>query len=126
MLLSSLLKPSVTPFHSFTGCFHRNSCLLGSRTGTIHGLIVQFSYSELHDATEKFSKSNLIGVGGSSYVYRGKLKNGKTVAIKRLKTQKGPDAVSVFLTEVITPHLEFTSPSSCLSILESNLLFLNL
>ncbi|EXB38677.1 Receptor-like serine/threonine-protein kinase NCRK [Morus notabilis] len=40
------------------------------------------------------------GVGGSSYVYRGKLKNGKTVAIKRLKTQKGPDAVSVFLTEI--------------------------
>lgn len=89
-----------SPIKQIKGCFHRNSCLLGSRTGTIHGLIVQFSYSELHDATEKFSKSNLIGVGGSSYVYRGKLKNGKTVAIKRLKTQKGPDAVSVFLTEI--------------------------
>lgn len=64
-------------------------------------MIVQFSYSELQDATENFSNSNLIGVGGSSYVYRGKLKDGKIVAIKRLKTQKGPDAEFVFLTEVI-------------------------
>ena len=85
---------------SFTGCFHNSSCLLGSKTGTIHGVIIQFSYSELQNATEKFSNSNLIGVGGSSYVYCGKLKDGRTVAIKRLKNQKGPDAESVFLTEV--------------------------
>jgi len=55
----------------------------------------------LESATEKFSNSNLIGVGGSSSVYRGQLKNGRTVAIKRLITQGGPDADSLFLTEVL-------------------------
>lgn len=89
-----------SPIKHITGCFHRSSCLLGNRAETIRGVIVQFSYSELHDATENFSNSNLIGVGGSSYVYRGKLKDGKIVAIKRLKTQKGPDAEFVFLTEI--------------------------
>lgn len=68
------------------------------------GAIVQFSYFELESATNKFSDSNLIGLGGSSYVYRGQLNDGEVVAVKRLKALKGPDMDSVFLTEVI-PHL---------------------
>lgn len=61
----------------------------------------RFSYSELDHATDKFSNSNLIGLGGSSYVYRGQLRDGKIVAIKRLKAQGGPDADSVFSKEVL-------------------------
>lgn len=33
-------------------------------------------------------------------MYRGHLRDGKTVAIKRLKTQGGPDSEAIFLTEV--------------------------
>lgn len=82
--------------------------LFRSNTETIHGTILQFSYPELEDATNKFSDSNLIGVGGSSHVYRGHLKDGKTVAVKRLKTQGGPDSEAIFLKEVrhdISSHL---------------------
>lgn len=80
------------------GCF--TSCLFGSKTGPSPGAIIQFSYFELENATNKFSNSNLIGLGGSSYVYRGQLKDGSILAVKRLKTQKGPDMDSVFLTEI--------------------------
>lgn len=92
---------TVTPQHWFTGCFYGSSCLFGSKLGTVQGTMIQFSYSELQNATGKFSSSNLIGNGGSSYVYRGLLKDGRIVAVKRLKSQKGPDAESVFLTEVL-------------------------
>lgn len=34
-------------------------------------------------------------------MYRGNLKDGRTVAIKRMKTEGGPDAEHVFLTEVL-------------------------
>lgn len=68
----------------------------------MHGTIIEFSYYELESVTNKFSDSNLIGVGGSSHVYRGYLRDGRVVAVKRIKTQGGPDAESVFMTEVST------------------------
>ncbi|KAL4283148.1 hypothetical protein GQ457_16G011580 [Hibiscus cannabinus] len=52
------------------GCFQRASFLCWNKTGTVLGTIGQFAYSELENATNKFSNSNLIGLGGSSYVYR--------------------------------------------------------
>ncbi|XP_010264650.1 PREDICTED: receptor-like serine/threonine-protein kinase NCRK isoform X2 [Nelumbo nucifera] len=42
----------------------------------------------------------ITGLGGSSCVYRGQLKDGKIVAVKRLKTQGGPDAIVEFSTEI--------------------------
>ena len=44
------------------------------------GTICHFAYSELENATNNFSNSNLIGLGGTSYVYRGQLKDGRIVA----------------------------------------------
>lgn len=70
-------------------------------------MIIRFSYSELEYATNKFSHANLIGLGGSSYVYRGQLKDGRTVAVKRLINQRGPDVDSLFSTEVVL-QLAFT------------------
>jgi hypothetical protein len=78
--------------------------LFGNQRETFHGNIIQFSFSELENATENFSASNLIGLGGSSYVYRGQLKNGSNVAVKRLKDQGGPKADTEFFTEVV-PNL---------------------
>ncbi|KAG6581696.1 putative leucine-rich repeat receptor-like protein kinase, partial [Cucurbita argyrosperma subsp. sororia] len=42
-----------------------------------------FSYDELKQCTNNFSTSNMIGSGGFGMVYRGTLKDGKVVAIKR-------------------------------------------
>ncbi|XWS28983.1 hypothetical protein CRYUN_Cryun25bG0117800 [Craigia yunnanensis] len=88
------------PTKPIAGCFQKSSFLCRSKTGTILGTICQFAHSELENATNKFSNSNLIGLGGSSFVYRGQLKDGRIVAVKRLKIQGGPDADSIFSTEV--------------------------
>ncbi|XP_059280633.1 receptor kinase-like protein Xa21 [Lycium ferocissimum] len=45
------------------------------------------SYREIQRATNNFDVSNLIGVGGSSSVYKGTLSNGMVVAIKVLDMQ---------------------------------------
>lgn len=83
------------------GCIPKTSFLFRRRTGALHGTILRFSYSELESATDRFSDTNLIGVGGSSHVYRGILRDGRTVAVKKMKTEGGPDAEHVFLTEVL-------------------------
>ncbi|XP_078174381.1 LEAF RUST 10 DISEASE-RESISTANCE LOCUS RECEPTOR-LIKE PROTEIN KINASE-like 1.1 [Carex rostrata] len=43
-----------------------------------------FSYEELREATEGFSESKELGDGGFGIVYKGILKDGRTVAVKRL------------------------------------------
>ncbi|KAJ4979424.1 hypothetical protein NE237_010204 [Protea cynaroides] len=91
--MSSSLSP-------FTGCIGEASFTLRNKRGTVPGTIIQFTYSELELATNKFSSVNLIGLGVSSHVYCGRLKDGTTVAVKRLKAQGGPDADSVFITEI--------------------------
>ncbi|CAO2812987.1 unnamed protein product [Amaranthus hypochondriacus] len=76
------------------------SLLFRRKMRVIHGTVAHFAYTELEQATNKFSDANLIGVGGCSYVYRGLLKDGRTVAVKRLKTSKGLDSDSEFFKEV--------------------------
>ncbi|KAL6010831.1 hypothetical protein ACLOJK_001273 [Asimina triloba] len=43
-----------------------------------------FSYKELQEATNNFDSSKELGDGGFGTVYRGKLKDGRAVAVKRL------------------------------------------
>ncbi|WVZ00169.1 hypothetical protein V8G54_026238 [Vigna mungo] len=94
-----------SPVSHITGCFQKSSLLFGSQRQTFYGNIIQFSFAELENATENFSTSNLTGLGGSSYVYRGRLKDGSNVAVKRLKDQRGPEADSEFFTEA-SPRLK--------------------
>uniref|UniRef100_A0A9I9CCW1 Protein kinase domain-containing protein n=1 Tax=Cucumis melo TaxID=3656 RepID=A0A9I9CCW1_CUCME len=86
-----------------------NQCLLRTKSRSLCGIIIQFSYSELENATEKFSSSHLVGRGGSSFVYRGELRDGRTVAVKRLNIQGGPDVDYLFLTEVSVPPIPLSS-----------------
>jgi hypothetical protein len=90
------------------GCFQKASILFGNQKETFHGNIIQFSFADLENATENFSASNLIGLGGSSYVYRGRLENGSNVAVKRLKNQGGPEADTEFFTEVVLNNIRLS------------------
>ncbi|XP_073102761.1 receptor-like serine/threonine-protein kinase NCRK isoform X2 [Elaeis guineensis] len=89
-----------TGFDGLTGFIRRLFWVFGSERGTFLGAIVQFSYVELEQATNKFSSANLIGIGGSSNVYRGHLKDGRVVAVKRLRSLGWPEADSEFLSEI--------------------------
>ncbi|KAL1542718.1 receptor-like serine/threonine-protein kinase NCRK isoform X1 [Salvia divinorum] len=84
----------------FMGCIPQNPFLWRRGTKALHGTIIQFSYSELESATNRFSDTNLVGVGGCSHVYRGNLRDGRTVAVKRMKSEDGSDAEHVFLAEI--------------------------
>ncbi|OWM69562.1 putative receptor-like protein kinase At1g80870 [Punica granatum] len=44
----------------------------------------RFSYRELRSATGDFDESNIVGKGGSGTVFRGLLRDGKSIAVKRL------------------------------------------
>lgn len=44
-----------------------------------------FTFTELHEATEGFSDKNFLSEGGFGCVYKGKLKNGLKLAVKQHK-----------------------------------------
>ncbi|KAJ8484037.1 hypothetical protein OPV22_016522 [Ensete ventricosum] len=48
-----------------------------------------FTLRDLENATDRFSKENVIGEGGYGVVYRGRLVNGTEVAVKRLLNNLG-------------------------------------
>ncbi|XP_057836812.1 wall-associated receptor kinase-like 6 [Cryptomeria japonica] len=66
----------------------------GRRKSTI------FSEAELIKATNNFSEDLKVGVGGFGYVYRGKLAEGRMVAIKKCK-EVDEEQIDQFINEVI-------------------------
>ncbi|KAH7287098.1 hypothetical protein KP509_32G038200 [Ceratopteris richardii] len=90
-----------TCFTGSTGCIGKRSIKLSSKLSPFLGMVTrQFLFSELQEATGGFCKSNLIGIGGSSSVYRGRLKDGRDVAIKKLNKLEGESLDREFLLEV--------------------------
>ncbi|XP_062078683.1 probable receptor-like serine/threonine-protein kinase At5g57670 [Humulus lupulus] len=62
-----------------------------------------FSFEEISEATDGFSSDNLVGKGGYAEVYKGVLRNGDEVAVKRLtKTASDERKEKEFLTEIGT------------------------
>ncbi|XP_078170621.1 receptor-like serine/threonine-protein kinase NCRK [Carex rostrata] len=99
---SSLSGSAVkTGFHFslFKTLIRQVSRMFGDIRGGLPGVIVRFSYGELDQATNKFSDENVIGVGGTSTVYRGQLSDGRMVAIKKL-IPVGSEADFEFLSEI--------------------------
>lgn len=87
-------------FNPFSALLQKIYLACGREKGTLKGAIVQFSYVELEQATDVFSNANLIGMGGSSNVYRGQLHSGKAVAIKKYKPLSGSQADYDYMTEI--------------------------
>ncbi|WCJ42204.1 Protein kinase superfamily protein [Euphorbia peplus] len=62
-----------------------------------------FSYEEIFEATNSFNPDNLVGRGGYAEVYKGELKNGDKIAVKRLtKICNDERKEKEFLTEIGT------------------------
>ncbi|KAF5947947.1 hypothetical protein HYC85_013904 [Camellia sinensis] len=59
-----------------------------------------FTLSELQTATNCFSQENLIGKGGYAEVYKGRLRDGQVVAIKRLTRGLPDERIGDFLCEL--------------------------
>ncbi|XP_054820500.1 probable receptor-like serine/threonine-protein kinase At5g57670 [Prosopis cineraria] len=70
-----------------------------------------FSYEELFDATNGFNSDNLVGKGGYAQVYKGTLKDGYEIAVKRLtRTSSDERKEKEFLTEIGTiGHVNHTN-----------------
>ncbi|XP_058098012.1 cysteine-rich receptor-like protein kinase 2 [Magnolia sinica] len=60
---------------------------------------VNFHYKDLKIATRNFSKENKLGEGGFGDVYKGVLKNGKIVAVKKLALSQSSNAKADFESE---------------------------
>lgn len=69
--------------------------------------IKRFTYIEMERASHSFADSHKIGSGASSDVYRGQMRDGRPVAIKRLKMDQILDVDSKFSDEVS----QITAPS---------------
>ncbi|KAL6643221.1 hypothetical protein ACP70R_021402 [Stipagrostis hirtigluma subsp. patula] len=83
----------------------RRSRKLKPRRGDILGATelqgpTAFYYRDLKSATDNFSEKTKLGEGGFGDVYKGLLKNGKTVAVKRLIVMETSRAKSDFESEV--------------------------
>ncbi|KAH0454477.1 hypothetical protein IEQ34_016401 [Dendrobium chrysotoxum] len=63
------------------------------------GQLKRFSFRELQVATDNFSSKNILGQGGFGVVYKGVLRNGTLVTVKRLKDPNFTREVQ-FQTEV--------------------------
>nr|CDM85689.1 unnamed protein product [Triticum aestivum] len=60
-----------------------------------------FSYGEIKSATDSFSPANILGRGGYGLVYKGKLLDGRMVAVKQLSSTSH-QGKKEFMTEIAT------------------------
>lgn len=64
------------------------------------GNLKRFSFRELQVATNNFSSKNLVGKGGFGNVYKGCLRDGTVIAVKRLKDGNAVGGEIQFQTEL--------------------------
>ncbi|XP_057998755.1 receptor-like cytosolic serine/threonine-protein kinase RBK2 isoform X2 [Hevea brasiliensis] len=74
-----------------------------------------FTLAQLQTASDNFSPENLIGKGGFSEVYKGRLQNGKLVAIKRLTKGTADEKTTGFLSELgVMAHVDHPNTAKLL------------
>nr|ATY46635.1 somatic embryogenesis receptor kinase 2-1 [Cunninghamia lanceolata] len=64
------------------------------------GNLKRFSFRELQAATDNFNPKNILGQGGFGIVYKGCLRDGTLIAVKRLKDNNAAAGEVQFQTEV--------------------------
>ncbi|KAL3819251.1 hypothetical protein ACJIZ3_005156 [Penstemon smallii] len=64
------------------------------------GHLRRYTFKEIRAATNHFNTKNILGKGGFGIVYKGRLKNGTLVAVKRLKDYNAIGGEIQFQTEV--------------------------
>ncbi|AQK90478.1 Protein NSP-INTERACTING KINASE 3 [Zea mays] len=64
------------------------------------GHLKQYAFKELRAATNNFNSKNILGEGGYGIVYKGYLRDGSVVAVKRLKDYNAVGGEIQFQTEV--------------------------
>ncbi|KAA8542733.1 hypothetical protein F0562_023885 [Nyssa sinensis] len=81
------------------------SSMTDPENGSIYYGVQTFSYGELEEATNNFDSKEELGDGGFGTVYKGKLRDGRVVAVKRLY-ENNYKRVEQFMNEVhILTHL---------------------
>ncbi|KAJ1387472.1 Serine-threonine/tyrosine-protein kinase, catalytic domain [Sesbania bispinosa] len=69
--------------------------------------LVTFSLSDLRNATNNFSKENLIGRGGFAEVYKGVLQDGQLIAVKKMTKGTTDEKTAGFLSELgVSAHVD--------------------
>ncbi|KAH7862995.1 hypothetical protein Vadar_011932 [Vaccinium darrowii] len=104
-LLKSRSKRPLSTLHplSVLKLSRRSSSCSSSTSEDISGAtssLVDYTLPELQSATNCFSHENLIGKGGYAEVYKGRLRDGQLVAIKRLTRGLPEDRIGDFLSEL--------------------------
>ncbi|KAK8709783.1 hypothetical protein V6N13_060785 [Hibiscus sabdariffa] len=104
------VKPKLTRKNSkrFRGDVTPNLCsALDAELSCFKSFWKNFSLLELQEATNNFSNENLIGEGGYAEVYKGELKSGTLVAIKRLNRGSSEEMTVDFLSELgVIAHVD--------------------
>ena len=75
------------------------------------GNVRQFGLRELQAATDGFAARHILGKGGFGNVYRGRLADGTTVAVKRLNDPASASGEAQFRTEVEMISLRAPPPA---------------
>ncbi|GJS75313.1 G-type lectin S-receptor-like serine/threonine-protein kinase [Tanacetum coccineum] len=71
--------------------------------------LVQFSFASIMAATDDFSLENKLGQGGFGPVYKGKLRDGREIAIKRLSRTSGQGLVEFKNELTLVAKLQHTN-----------------
>ncbi|XP_061353514.1 G-type lectin S-receptor-like serine/threonine-protein kinase At1g11330 [Gastrolobium bilobum] len=79
---------------------HTNDNVIGELSQAKLQELLHFSFEKLATATNYFHLSNKLGQGGFGAVYKGKLQDGKEIAVKRLSRASG-QGLEEFMNEVL-------------------------